>query len=153
MVNYSKGKIYKVCCDETNKTYYGSTTMSLSRRMTCHRSTKGRVVFQEMISPKIYLVEDFPCERKEQLLQRERHFIENNDCINRNVPSRTTKEWKRDNREIVLSYQREYNLMYSEKVKEKLKENFTCECGSVTRIRDKSKHIKTKKHIKYVNSI
>ena len=148
MVNYKNGKIYKIICDDTNKTYYGSTSNTLSRRMVQHRSQK-RCVYNEMTNPKIYLVEDFPCDRKEQLLQRERFYIENNECINKRLPNRTPKEWRdsnKDKRSIV-------DKRYYDKNKDKQAEKGTCECGSVIRIRNKSHHIKSKKHIEYVNSL
>jgi len=147
MVNYNNGKIYKIVCDDTNKVYYGSTTNTLSRRMVQHRSQK-RCVYNEMTNPKICLVEDVPCERKEQLFQRERYFIENNECINKRIPARTPQEWRNDNKDK----RKIIDKRYYDKNKEKQKEKCNCECGSVIRKRNMSHHIKSKKHINYVNS-
>ena len=161
MVNYSKGKIYKIICDETNKTYYGSTTQQLCRRFQHHKTHTNSTVSREMTKPKIYLIEDFPCERKEQLLKRERYFIENNECINKGVPGRTTREYYDANKEQILLQQKQHNQeLNNKKNKEYYQRNkniynakFSCECGGKYTHTHKSSHIKTKKHIKYVNSI
>ena len=63
---------------------------------------------------KIVLVEDFPCERKEQLIARERFYIENNTCVNKCVPGRTKKEYRATHKEEAKEYR--------EKNKGKLKE-------------------------------
>ena len=49
----------------------------------------------------ITLVEDCPCERKEQLLMRERYWIENTSCINITHPLRTSTEYHEDNKESI----------------------------------------------------
>ena len=141
MVNYNNGKIYKIICDETNKTYYGSTTQPLCKRFQKHKNIKS-TVFNEMTNPKIYLVEDYSCERKEQLLKRERYFIENNDCINKDIPGRTKEE-----------FGKVYYISNRDKIVTNRNQKITCECGSIHNKGNLSKHIKTKKHIKYVNSI
>ena len=110
MVNYNNSKIYKIVCDETNTTYFGSTTQTLSRRLNNHKEMNNTSMTKYMTNPKIYLVEDFKCERKEQLLQRERYFIENNECINKFIPIKNEEE-KKETRNI-----------YREKNKEKIKE-------------------------------
>ena len=117
---YSRGKIYRLVCDDL--TYYGSTIQSLSKRIGSHR-----VVFNKWIAsnkpksdfitsfklfqigtPKIFLVEDFPCIRKDQLEARERFFIENNQCVNKVIPGRTQNEWQKDNKERYNKLQADY---------------------------------------------
>ena len=63
--------------------------------------TNCRLLFDEygMENCKIELLEDYPCENKEQLLKREGYYIQNNDCVNRCVAGRTINEWKEDNKE------------------------------------------------------
>jgi predicted GIY-YIG superfamily endonuclease len=99
MVNYGNGKIYKVVCSETGRVYVGSTTDTLSRRMTRHRALTNGCVTRDFIDGKIFLIEDFPCERKEQLLSRERFYIESMDCVNKKIPTRTLKEYLEKNKE------------------------------------------------------
>ena len=72
---------------------------------------------------KIVLVENYPCNSKEELLKRERYFIENNECVNRNVPTRTNKEYWVDYRVLNAEKLKQYLKNYNEKNKEKISEN------------------------------
>ena len=115
MSKYENGKIYKIVNDELNLTYYGSTISTLTKRLSQHKaptnlnsSTTSKILFSTEIKPKIYLVELFPCNLKIELLQRERYYIENNDCINKTIPSRTAKEWREDNKDELILKSKEY---------------------------------------------
>ncbi len=65
----------------------------------------------------IELYEDFTCERKEQLLQREGQVIREIVTLNKIISGRTDKEWREDNKEKI----KEYKETNKEKLKEKLK--------------------------------
>ena len=101
MVNYGNGKIYKVVCSASGRVYIGSTTVTLSRRMTNHRCKNNKCMTKDFIDGKIFLIEDYPCERKEQLESRERFHIESMDCVNKCIPTRTNKEWHEDHKEHI----------------------------------------------------
>ena len=47
----------------------------------------------------IVWIEDYPCERKEQLTARERYYIENINCVNKLIPGRTNHEYYEANEE------------------------------------------------------
>ncbi len=124
MPDYSKSKIYKIVCNETGKTYYGSTTQSLSQRMAFHRysikkkknccSVKSII---ELGNYDIILCEEFSCENKEQLHMKERQWIDGNICVNKNKPIRFEDEkldrtdekrkWYERNRDTILKKQKE----------------------------------------------
>jgi len=122
--NYSRGKIYKIVCRKTGLQYIGSTTEpTLARRMAGHvrnfkRWKKGKFAFTSSFSVMeendyyIELVELVPCSSRDELLVRERFHIQNNDCVNKAIPLRTSKEYYEDNKEV-----------YSEKAKENYKLN------------------------------
>jgi hypothetical protein len=114
-----KGIIYKITCNETGEVYYGSTTQSLNMRMLGHKSSckqwkEGRYSFTtsfQIIERGNYsysLVETVECEDRGQLEARERYYIENNECINRNIVGRTMKEYCEANKERRNKYQKEY---------------------------------------------
>lgn len=166
MVNYQDGKIYKVVCDETGMIYYGSTTQPLYKRAWSHRNNNGCMT-KDMTNPKIYLVEDYPCERKEQLLMRERYYIDNNECCNKLNPIRTIEEKKAIrkkcnhkycNSENGKSKKREWEKEHREEINKARKERrailptITCECGSTYK-RDKARHLKSKKHQSYISNL
>lgn len=127
MPDYSNGKIYKLINDELNLTYYGSTTTPLYKRMYSHKSyaphkryTSHRLF--ETGNVDIVLVENFSCENKEQLNKRERFYIENNDCVNKNIPTRTQKEFKQKYYQDNLQFYKEHNAEYREQHKEEIVE-------------------------------
>ena len=126
MNRYDRGKIYKITDIGYNKCYIGSTCEKLSKRMERHRKdycsylnntlktwTTSLELFKEYGKDnlKIELIENYPCESKEELLRREGYFIQNTDCVNRCIAGRTPKEYK--------EY---YNPLNKEKIKEGLKQ-------------------------------
>ena len=96
MNRYENGKIYKITDIGYNKTYVGSTCESLSKRIERHRAkynnyktgkTNSKIsvfdIFDEfgIENCKIELIENYPCNCKEELLRREGHYIKNTDCV------------------------------------------------------------------------
>ena len=148
MPNYNNGKIYKLIDLTTKNIYYGSTCQILKDRKAQHKKDykgylKGKRQYRksyDIIKNNNYtieLVEEFKCNNKKELLERERYYITNNDCINKNIPNRTQKEWYQDNKEEYLNKCKTWyeNNKERKKIKaqlryEKLKtEMFNCSCG------------------------
>ena len=93
MNKYENGKIYKLT-GSNGLVYYGSTIISLNRRLSNHKSKNNVCSSKSLENMKIELVENYPCNCKRELETRERWFIENNECINNKVPVRTKEENK-----------------------------------------------------------
>ena len=110
MPTYSEGKIYKIHCNETGEDYYGSTTYSLQFRLNSHKSKLNavhRCVSKQIIERgnfKIELVENYPCKTRKELYTRERYYIDNFQCINHVVPTRTRQEYKEHHKEKYKEY-------------------------------------------------
>jgi len=68
--------------------------------------------------------------------------------INKEKIKEQQKEWNEDNKEKVKQYKQKYKEKNREQTNKKLKEKVECECGSIIRKNDISKHRRTKKHIK-----
>lgn len=86
MPNYNNAKIYKIVSPYCYLPYIGSTTQPLSRRMAEHRSLRNSCRSSIIISKgdaKIVLIENYPCDNKEELIKRERQIIESVDCVNK----------------------------------------------------------------------
>lgn len=116
MPNYSNGKIYRIVCNETGEQYIGSTTQSLAQRLACHKckqTCKSKQII-ERGNYEMVLIEECPCENKEQLGRRERHYIETMECINANIPTRTLKEYREANREKIAEYREANREKYLE---------------------------------------
>ena len=139
MSKYQNGKIYKIVNDTLNLTYYGSTCQKyLSSRFYIHKKEKdnkkytSNKLFEEG-EAKIFLVELFPCESKLELEKRERYYIENNECVNINIPSRTIKEWRETNKEKI----KEKNKIYRETNKEIIKAKQKIREANKDKLKDK----------------
>lgn len=133
MKDYSKGKIYKIVSDSCDDIYIGSTIQTLSQRLTKHRNDykqwkKGNYGYTRSFSLiergdyHIILLEPFPCNNQEELTARERHYIDNNVCLNKVKPGRSYKEWREDNKEKIKEQQKEWIKDNKEKMKEYRKE-------------------------------
>lgn len=103
MNKYSNSKIYKLVCNNTGLIYYGSTIQPLAQRKSGHKKDHIKFLNNKcsfMTSFKIIeegnydiiLVEELSCENREQLESRERFYIDNNICVNKNIPGRTSDE-------------------------------------------------------------
>ena len=53
---------------------------------------------------KIELIENYPCQSKEELFKREGGHIKATECVNRQIASRTQQEWKLDKPEKPREY-------------------------------------------------
>ena len=149
MVNYANGKIYRIVCNTTGKQYIGSTTRPLSERLNGHKkdlnkhlkgNRKGCTSF-EIINGgnySIILIENVECKSKEELLSRERYYIESMSCVNKIIPLRTNAEYVSDNKEKIKIYHKNhyeenkekhlnqqtlYRLNNSEKIKQRRENN------------------------------
>lgn len=134
---YQQFKIYKITDACYNKIYYGSTTQPLCRRMSKHRECYQRYksgqradfmtvysIFDEygIANCKIELVEQFPCDGKEDLLRREGWYIQNHCCVNKVVPKRTHKEYVEQHKERRTEYMKQYSSAYYETHKDEIKD-------------------------------
>jgi hypothetical protein len=58
----------------------------------------------------IVLVESAPSNDKMELHRTERFYIENNDCINKNIPTGTIEEWRIKNRQRQIEFKANYRV-------------------------------------------
>ena len=143
MCDYKNGKIYKLESKEGNVRYYGSTTQTLKERLRIHKknnNTTSRDILK-YDDCKIILIENYPCSSKKELETRERFYIENNECVNKYIPTRTRKEWREENKDE-----------NKQEISEKRKEKITCPCGSVVRKYSIRRHEKSIKHQQWLKN-
>ena len=94
----------------------------------------------------IILVEQLECNNKQELLMRERFYIENNECVNKiKRPIITPEERKEQNNKK----QKKYVINNKEKVLEQK----NCICGGIYTQKNKKRHEKTNKHLNYLSSL
>lgn len=148
MVNYGNGKIYKIVSSYTDMVYIGSTTKKyLSQRMVKHRSDlnqwmKGKQGFISSISillygdAKIILLEDYPCNSKDELTAREQHYIDLYSDVAVNCQNSSTgpdkkeytkqyaKQYRKDNEKYYKQYFKQYYLENKEKYTQQQKQYY-----------------------------
>ena len=123
----------------------------------------------------IDIVEEYPCETKEQREKREGEITREMGTLNQRIAGRTRKEykqefaeylkvfarenkkkWRAENREHYLEKEKGYKKTYREKHKEQLQEKAStkveCECGGHYTLSQKAEHMQSKKHLKYLGT-
>ena len=133
MVNYNLGKVYKIQKKGGNsKVYIGSTT----KPYLCNRFSEQKSMYKNhrdiyrsvfdifdkygVDKSEIVLLENVNFNSKDELLARERYWIETLDCTNKQIPGRTPDQYYEDNKDVKkayyqnnkinkLAYQNEYN--------------------------------------------
>lgn len=177
---YHNGKIYTIRSAQTDKYYIGSTTQPLYKRFYEHKrdyklfldgkfhnvSSFDIVKFDDCY---IELLEEFKCENKEQLTKKEGQTIRLyiNDIVNKRIEGRSKqehyidnkdkikeiqKQYYTDNKEIKKQYNEQYYDDNKEKILAKLNCKYICQCGGKYTQVNKTRHLKSNKHQKYLTS-
>jgi len=181
-----QGTIYIIKCkDKSIKDCYIGSTTNLKKRIIhqkycCNnpnsnrghlklyqfmRDNGGFINFEHKI-----LEDDIEFNNRNELNKIERYYIEEfKSSLNIDIPSRTEKEYRKENREKIKEYykirnqtekRKEYSKMYNkqyreqnkDKIIERKKIKITCECGSEIRKSDFQKHCRSKKHLQYIEN-
>ena len=125
---YSKGKIYAVRNYIDNDIYIGSTTQQLYKRFYDHKKNSEEpnnnnllyIKIREIGQDKFYieLIENYPCEAKQELKRREGELIREKATLNKIVAGRTRKEYMDEYKEYFDNYQRQYRQENAQHYKE-----------------------------------
>ena len=180
MNKYQKSKIYKIIADDTDKMYIGSTIQELYSRFSKHKEKKDNVCSKELFNypnTRIQLIEQYACNNKLELRQREQYYINlyKNRCINKCKAYQTEEDYNnqqkeyyiknhdtikkrsndfyKNNKEHVLKRTTNYRNNNLDKIKKKKQELITCECGRIIQRTCKAGHLKTLIHIETLTHI
>lgn len=183
-MSYSNSKIYKITSPTAaGMVYYGSTKQKyLSSRLSQHIShynswTRNRskyITSFELVKhgdATITLVRSVNVKNKDELKAIERIYIENNECVNKNIPGRTSKEYYEanydkissdnkqkyiDNRTTMLKYQNNYYKKNSAQINADMftidNKPYMCDCGMIFKRPIKAKHYATGGHQAFMAS-
>ena len=137
MPDYKNSKIYKIVCNTTGKIYIGSTTVLLCKRLASHVNAyrKGKYTSSKEIldggNYSTVLIENMECDTKEQLLRKERHYIESIERVNKYRPivsveekKEKEKEYKQLNKEAIVEQKKQYYNKNKEQISEQMKEYY-----------------------------
>ena len=125
MPDYQKGKIYKIVDLNEEMMYIGSTTKdTLAQRMAQHRSTykkqytSSHDIFDTygIENCKILLIENYPCNSRDELNKREGELIRQFDCVNKLIPGRTLKQYYNENKVKLCENQKIYDAQHKPQI-------------------------------------
>ena len=163
MSKYQRGKIYKIVDNTNGNIYIGSTCEPmLSRRLAKHKMEYKYYIAKrpgqcfltcfkilENKNYNIVLVENYPCQTKDELHARERYYIESSTCVNKYIPGRSKREYrethKKKKRFLIKHIMRHIKKNYIKKI--------NCPCGSVYQKCSSMKHKRTFNHQNYIFQI
>jgi len=194
-IDYSRTCMYKICCKDPSikDEYYGHTTDKTKRKQNhktrCNNPDVKQYNFYvyQFIRENggwdnwsMIIVEEYPCENRNQAELRERYWIEKQQStLNQVIPTRTRQEYYEENREELCEKSKHYyeehkeeileqnkqykeehkeqiiekNKQYREEHKEQRNQKFECECGGNYINNNKSRHMKTQKHLKHLEEL
>lgn len=147
-------RIYKIESKSSSKVYVGSTTTSLEKRMSRHRTnfrrySRGQPApytssFELLVGDcRIILLDEGPFRDRRELHEKEREYIESLDSVNILHPTRSPEEYREDNRDRIKEQKREW---YHRNKPIRKTEHFDCDCGGRYTTQNKRVHQRTARH-------
>jgi len=129
-MDYKNAKIYKLISYQANDIYIGSTCSPLYKRLHEHKShylkwqehTFNYISSFEIVKhgdAQILLIEEFPCDNKDQLRAREGHWIKTLECVNKKVAGRSKRQHYEDNKEEILEKCKAYRDIHKQEDKQR----------------------------------
>jgi predicted GIY-YIG superfamily endonuclease len=161
------GYIYILSSADNSKHYIGSTS-NYNKRMSKHKSdylcSNRYVSAFEIVKDLKYssrILQEYQNITHKELLKREGEFIKKYNCVNKQIPGRTQKEYKADNatkmKEISFNYYKnnkdmikKYKDDYYQKNKAIINKQMTCSCGKHYIKQQKTRHEQSKHHKAYI---
>ena len=137
---------YCIECNITGEKYYGSTESTLNIRINGHKS-KLNCSSKEILLRDDYVVYTLhEYETIEEAEMKEKWYIQNKECINKNRVRVTDEEKKEYN----IKQCEKYRQKNKERIREKGKEKVECEfCKVIGRKGDLKRHQRSKKCLKF----
>ena len=176
--DFKNGKIYKITNNINSEVYVGSTCDILRKRFNNHASYSkqddklNRPLYKMMneLGPDIFridLIENYSCNDKQELRQREGYWIRQIGTLNKVIAGRTIKEYRDENKEKINEAAKEYREKnieiinekkkvfrknHTEEIKEYKSTPVTCICGVCVKKGNLWEHKKSKKHLAFLEN-
>ena len=148
MVNYQNGKIYKIINENNEIIYIGSTAeQHLSQRYTRHK--------HKAPNHKIILIENYPCNSREELCMREQQVIEEHSNLLNKIKAYCSeeekieyfKEYRKNNKEYYTQIYKEHYENNKDIILQKQKEYYEDNKNIILQ-KAKEYRVKNKEYIK-----
>ena len=149
--------IYELVCNITGERYIGSTISYLSQRLCLHRRATSECVSRFIINRNSYtfnILEEFYNRFELSTLLKEQYYMDN--TININIKRALTlirhvriqyKLWINNNPDKYRNNLNKKNIVRKNEIPT------LCACGGKYKENNKYNHFRTKKHIKYLNTL
>lgn len=175
-----RGFIYKIESDCGSVLYVGSTTLTLNKRFSLHKSAGATSIAKYLKKDNNYkfskgceLIKAYDIVDREHLNAYEQLWINKfRNCVNKQFPLNLLKMQKRKEygklyrennankvkeggkvyRENNIEKEKRRHKIYYDNNKYKLFAKIQCECGSISSKQHLTRHIKSKKHQSYLES-
>ena len=138
MVNYQNGKVYKIINENNEIIYIGST----AEEKLCKRYAKH---YLKAPNNKIILIENYPCNSKEELLMREQQIIEDHSNLLNKIRAYISEE---DKKEYKIEY---YKNNKDETLEKAFESFFLSEIGITYKMKRKSGSLNRKRELVITN--
>ena len=140
--DYSKTVIYKIVSNDLTITdiYVGSSTCFTKRKCKHKASCKSsHYKVYEMIRANggwvnwtMIEIEKYPCKDGNEARARERHWYEELQAtLNSQIPNRSDKEYREDNKEKISEYKKDYGKINHESITEYKKKHYEANRESI----------------------
>jgi len=90
-------------------------------------------------------MKDYYEDNKEKIKQKTKDYYEDN----KELIKQKTKDYRENNKDNINEYSKKYYQDNKEKIREHKNKKFNCECGGKYTQINKSRHLKTKKHLNH----
>lgn len=147
------------CEHDEADVYYGHTSADHKHRFSQHKCSYIRYcqglynncyvfsIFEKYGVDNCCIVLLHKFDNVEEAIVKEREYILNNPCVNKQIPLRDKAEYRKDNLERINEKDREYRKNGRYK---KYYERIDCECGGHYIKTCKLRHLRSKKHNEYI---
>ena len=130
---YQNGKIYCIWSYETEEIYIGSTYNELDHRLKGHKKKYSQMLNGKKVGNRksfeilkygdaqIGIIEEYPCNTKQELLRREGELQQQIKCVNKLIAGQTDKEWRILHKTDLLDYGKKYRVEHKDELQKKRK--------------------------------
>lgn len=163
-IDYSNSFVYKLCCNDVDITeiYIGSTS-NMRQRKHKHKTACNNPNNKEYNRYKyqfirdnggfsnwsMIMIEHVECDTKQELLARERHYIEQlKPHLNKQLPLRSKQQLQQYHKQ----YSKQYRVDNKQRLKQHQSEIKICDCGLYYTHSKHARHIKTDIHKRYMTN-
>ena len=168
IIDYSKTQIYKIINYDCPELVYVGSTTNFTKRKQQHKegcfnqnSLKYNLKIYKTIrengnweSWNMIKICNYPCnDKREAELEEDKHMMGLKANMNMKRASRTKEQYYVDHIYKLKEKMKQYQENKKDKIKENNLKKCMCECGSTFTHVNKTRHKKTIKHQKYLNTI